>query len=139
MARGEVSHEAVDKAANGAANGNGAPVEPEAVEAYTPDPDVSMDDAHVEPSEVVPVEEATVSADAVAPPEDIDPAETQEWLESFRYVLESKGPERVSYLLVRARRKGPSLGRRVAVHGHHALHQYHPRRGPAPLSRQPRD
>jgi pyruvate dehydrogenase E1 component len=99
MARGEVSHEAVDKAANGATNGNGAPVEPEAAEAYIPDPDVSVDDAHVEPSEVVPVEEATASADAVAPPEDIDPAETQEWLESLRYVLESKGPERVSYLL----------------------------------------
>ncbi len=31
--------------------------------------------------------------------QDIDPAETTEWLESLRYVLEQKGPERVSYLL----------------------------------------
>jgi pyruvate dehydrogenase E1 component len=30
---------------------------------------------------------------------DPDPQETAEWLESLRYVLESKGPERVSYLL----------------------------------------
>jgi pyruvate dehydrogenase E1 component len=32
---------------------------------------------------------------------DTDPAETEEWLESLRYVLESKGPERVSYLLAK--------------------------------------
>ncbi|MFO0895932.1 MAG: pyruvate dehydrogenase (acetyl-transferring), homodimeric type [Pirellulales bacterium] len=30
---------------------------------------------------------------------DVDPAETGEWLESLEYVLQSKGPERVSYLL----------------------------------------
>ncbi|MFV1965123.1 MAG: pyruvate dehydrogenase (acetyl-transferring), homodimeric type [Pirellulaceae bacterium] len=42
--------------------------------------------------------------------EDIDPAETAEWLESLDYVLESKGPERVYYLLSvleqKARRAG---------------------------------
>ncbi len=32
-------------------------------------------------------------------PDDVDPAETAEWLESLDYVLESKGPERVSQLL----------------------------------------
>ena len=32
-------------------------------------------------------------------PEDIDPAETAEWLESLDYVLERKGPERVRELL----------------------------------------
>ena len=32
-------------------------------------------------------------------PNDVDPAETAEWLESLDYVLESKGPERVSHLL----------------------------------------
>ncbi|MBL9122519.1 MAG: pyruvate dehydrogenase (acetyl-transferring), homodimeric type [Planctomycetaceae bacterium] len=31
--------------------------------------------------------------------DDIDPVETAEWLDSLQYVLESKGPERVSYLL----------------------------------------
>ncbi len=30
---------------------------------------------------------------------DIDPAETGEWLDSLKYVLESKGPQRVQYLL----------------------------------------
>src|SRR6185369_4405300 len=33
--------------------------------------------------------------------EDVDPAETDEWLESVRYVLESKGPERVNFLLAK--------------------------------------
>jgi len=32
-------------------------------------------------------------------PVDIDPAETQEWLESLKYVLEAHGPERVAFLL----------------------------------------
>ncbi len=32
-------------------------------------------------------------------PNDVDPAETSEWLESLDYVLESKGPERVKELL----------------------------------------
>ncbi|MDH3718248.1 MAG: pyruvate dehydrogenase (acetyl-transferring), homodimeric type [Planctomycetota bacterium] len=30
---------------------------------------------------------------------DVDPAETAEWLDSMKYVLESKGPQRVQYLL----------------------------------------
>src|SRR5918995_6219808 len=32
-------------------------------------------------------------------PDDVDPAETAEWLESLDYVLEHKGPERVRELL----------------------------------------
>ena len=32
-------------------------------------------------------------------PNDIDPAETAEWLESLDYVLERKGPDRVQKLL----------------------------------------
>ncbi len=49
------------------------------------------------PDEVMesPVEEQA------AAPVDIDPAETDEWLESLRYVLESKGPQRVNYLLAK--------------------------------------
>src|SRR5215831_9530337 len=39
---------------------------------------------------------ATASAD-----QDIDPAETQEWIESLRYVLESKGSQRATYLLAK--------------------------------------
>ncbi|MBC7852357.1 MAG: hypothetical protein IAF94_02885, partial [Pirellulaceae bacterium] len=46
-------------------------------------------------------------AQAEAPPtepyvvqvHDIDPAETQEWLESLEYVLKTKGTERAKYLL----------------------------------------
>ena len=44
--------------------------------------------------------------------EDIDPTETQEWLESLEYVLNSRGPERVNYLLSvleqKAKREGVS-------------------------------
>ncbi len=39
------------------------------------------------------------TADVVRSGEDSDPIETAEWLESLDYVLESKGPERVSELL----------------------------------------
>ena len=39
------------------------------------------------------------AADSVADIVDIDPAETNEWLESLDYVLESKGADRVKYLL----------------------------------------
>ena len=44
------------------------------------------------------VDEQTASP-ASYPAEDPDPAETDEWLESLRYVIQSKGPERASYLL----------------------------------------
>ena len=61
----------------------------------------SVDEAGVETSDGENITaDATVVPDV--PPaavEDTDPAETQEWLESLHYVLESKGPERVSYLL----------------------------------------
>jgi pyruvate dehydrogenase E1 component len=42
-------------------------------------------------------------AEEVPPPDtvDADPAETEEWLESLRYVLESKGPQRATYLLAK--------------------------------------
>ncbi len=44
---------------------------------------------------------------------DVDPAETQEWLDSLQYVLNSKGPERAAYLLslldARARTEGVDL------------------------------
>jgi pyruvate dehydrogenase E1 component len=45
----------------------------------------------------VPLAEEVPGPDAV----DIDPAETEEWLESLRYVLESKGPQRATYLLAK--------------------------------------
>ena len=42
--------------------------------------------------------------------EDVDPAETQEWLESLDYVLSSRGPERVNYLLSVLERKARRAG-----------------------------
>src|SRR6059058_148155 len=50
---------------------------------------------------------------APAPQQDIDPVETQEWLDSLEYVLSTKGPERVKQLLAvldrRARQEGVEL------------------------------
>ncbi|MDA1049512.1 MAG: pyruvate dehydrogenase (acetyl-transferring), homodimeric type [Planctomycetota bacterium] len=42
--------------------------------------------------------------------EDIDPTETQEWLESLDYVLSSRGPERVNYLLSVLEQKARQAG-----------------------------
>ncbi len=39
------------------------------------------------------------SSDIIRTGEDIDPAETAEWLEALQYVIEAKGTNRVSYLL----------------------------------------
>src|SRR3990170_4839229 len=42
----------------------------------------------------------TKTLNAISPiPNDVDPAETAEWLQSLDYVLEHKGPERVQQLL----------------------------------------
>ncbi|HEY2760247.1 MAG TPA: hypothetical protein VGI75_05880, partial [Pirellulales bacterium] len=56
-------------------------------------------DAATESSEATnaSVESAAPASETV----DADPAETQEWLESLRYVLESKGAQRVNYLLAK--------------------------------------
>ncbi len=45
-----------------------------------------------------------------AQPPDSDPSETAEWLESLEYVLRSKGPERVKYLLSALERKSRGSG-----------------------------
>jgi pyruvate dehydrogenase E1 component len=59
--------------------------------------------------EDVSVDEAA-AASMHDPAQDLDPAETLEWLDSLNYVLQSKGPERVKYLLSaleeRAREQG---------------------------------
>jgi len=39
------------------------------------------------------------TADIIRQSDDIDPIETSEWIDSLRYVLETKGPDRVQYLL----------------------------------------
>jgi pyruvate dehydrogenase E1 component len=44
-------------------------------------------------------EEASLASGQIPAPVDIDPAETAEWMSSLEYILKSKGPERVKYLL----------------------------------------
>jgi pyruvate dehydrogenase E1 component len=46
-------------------------------------------------------DETAASNSQSAATQDADPAETEEWLESLRYVLESKGPQRANYLLAK--------------------------------------
>ena len=77
--------------------------------------------------------------DSTSPiPNDVDPAETAEWLESLDYVLERKGPERVQQLLTALDEARDPQRRRAAVHRHHAVPQHDPARQAAALSRQPR-
>tara|TARA_R110002049_G_scaffold2750_2_gene21757 strand:- start:635331 stop:638063 length:2733 start_codon:yes stop_codon:yes gene_type:complete len=45
-----------------------------------------------------------------APPVDIDSAETQEWLQSLDYVLQSKGPDRVRFLIEQLRDRAAEEG-----------------------------
>ncbi len=54
--------------------------------------------------------EAQASLLAGAHSIDIDPMETKEWLDSLEYVLESRGPERASYLLQTLRNRASQLG-----------------------------
>ncbi len=59
---------------------------------------------------MTPEEEAVVAAGQLPIPVDADPAETAEWMSSLDYILKSKGPERVKFLLKKldtmARREG---------------------------------
>jgi hypothetical protein len=68
----------------------------------------------------------------VPPPsqtQDVDPAETQEWLDSLEYVLNTKGPERVKQLLALLDAKARQAG--VAM-------PHDPAQPAAAISRQPR-
>lgn len=67
-----------------------------------------MSDTHTIPtSELAPAQAAYTSS------HDVDPAETQEWLDSLEYVLKTKGAERVKFLLEqlenKSRREGIEL------------------------------
>ncbi len=55
-------------------------------------------------------EEVDVTAGETTQPVDIDPTETAEWMGSLDYVLKSKGPERVKYLLKTLDTKARSEG-----------------------------
>jgi pyruvate dehydrogenase E1 component len=65
-------------------------------------------------SDLAVSEERTLPAEALAAQSpDSDPVETGEWLDSLEYVLRSKGPERVKFLLSmlekKAKREGVEL------------------------------
>jgi pyruvate dehydrogenase E1 component len=99
MAKGETTHRGVEKHANGELHNGDEPAEAGSVEDQLHAGD-GYSKAVDESSDAAVAEELTAPPEPVpAVPEDIDPAETQEWLDSLRYVLESKGPERVKYLL----------------------------------------
>lgn len=51
---------------------------------------------------------------------DIDAAETQEWVSSLEYVLSSKGPERVQFLIEQLRQKAETEGIRLPARTHSA-------------------
>src|SRR6476660_7093888 len=89
---------------NGVSADNGAQSEEVLEEAVSAEADRSVDETDRfdapeggENLVAAPVAEEVPSPEAV----DIDPAETEEWLESLRYVLESKGPQRATYLLAK--------------------------------------
>ena len=54
--------------------------------------------------------EQEVDAPVGAVPLDVDPTETQEWLDSLQYVLDSRGPERASFLLSTLRDQARKAG-----------------------------
>ncbi len=54
--------------------------------------------------------ETPVAGEIPALPLDADPEETEEWLESLKYVIESKGPERAAFLLKQLEEKAYRAG-----------------------------
>ena len=48
---------------------------------------------------------------SASPRVDIDPIETQEWLDSIQYVLDSRGRERAAFLISAIRAKGETCWR----------------------------
>src|SRR5262245_32248518 len=44
---------------------------------------------------------------------DVDPTETDEWLQSLDYILQSKGPERASYLLTKLEERAYRAGVKI--------------------------
>jgi pyruvate dehydrogenase E1 component len=72
------------------------------------------------------------SSPTLLPPQDVDPAETQEWLDSLEYVLKTRGPERVRLLLGALDQKA----RQAGVELPHALNT--PYTNTIPVSQQPR-
>jgi pyruvate dehydrogenase E1 component len=130
MAQGKTRSNSNDRTANGgngkAKNGaaqNGvshsasAEVEDTLLDEVSADSSDSVDETEGSqlPPDAADAAFESPSTEETAPeaPVDIDPAETQEWIESLRYVLESKGSQRATYLLAKlneaAHRAGAEL------------------------------
>ena len=71
-------------------------------------------------------------------PNDVDPAETAEWLESLDYVLESKGPERVGQIISALEETANRYGVELPFTATTPYVNTIPRRQAAPLPRQSR-
>lgn len=70
-----------------------------------------MADAQIlEGSEESPSDPVEAVEAVPAPGQDLDPVETAEWLGSLEYVLASKGPERVKFLLAELEKKARTEG-----------------------------
>ena len=54
-------------------------------------------------------------------PSDVDPAETSEWLGSLEYVLKTRGPERIRFLLDQLRDRAAERARRLDCAGNRCL------------------
>ena len=46
---------------------------------------------------------------------DADPVETQEWLDSLNYIIESRGPERAAFILQALRNRAQQQGVDVGI------------------------
>ena len=58
--------------------------------------------------------------------DDLDPAETQEWLDALDSVLEFEGPDRAGFLLEELIARGAPQRRAGALLGDHALPEHDP-------------
>ena len=57
---------------------------------------------------------------------DIDPEETQEWVDSFDAMVDERGRERARYVMLRLLERAREQQRRGPRPPQHRLHQHHP-------------
>ena len=69
---------------------------------------------------------------------DIDSAETQEWLASLDYVLKSKGPDRVRFLIEKLRDRARGRRHSISRGREHTVREHDSSRRPAGIPRQSR-
>ncbi|MDX1963248.1 MAG: pyruvate dehydrogenase (acetyl-transferring), homodimeric type [Pirellulales bacterium] len=92
---------------NGRTSGDGEDPQP-GIAAVAEDATESLEGEIDAATEALEAEEA--AEEDSLPVGDLDPLETEEWLESLHYVLQSKGPERVQFLLEKLEEAALRLG-----------------------------